>query len=170
MDRPHLLPAHLNDALRVCSRSTMATLRPLENGRGCNTYDDLLDCPCSFGHLTCAEIDHFVRHWNPLSLSHASPFGIKYGFLLPKLRHPLPAPRFCSRWSCFTPYPQSAETHHDRIMNPTAAVVTRVCSLAPRFVLVLRCAEGGAVIKKARDKLRAVLIHDCEAVRPAWAC
>jgi len=26
----------------------MATMRPLENGRGCNTYDDLLDCHGSF--------------------------------------------------------------------------------------------------------------------------
>ena len=26
-----------------------------------------------------------------------------------------------------TAYPQPAETHHDRIMNRTAAVVTRVC-------------------------------------------
>ena len=34
-------------------------------------------------------------------------------------------------------YPQSADTHHDRIMNPTAAVVTPVCSLAPR--LFSRC-------------------------------
>jgi hypothetical protein len=49
-------------------------------------------------------------------------------------------------------------------MNPTAAVVTRVRSLTPRFVLVLRRAEGRAAIMKARDKLRAVLIHDCEAV------
>jgi hypothetical protein len=105
----------------------------------------------AFGRLTCAEIDHFARH------------GIKYGFLLPKLRH-LPAPRFCLAGVVLSLYPQSADTHHDRIMNPTAAVVTPVCSLAPRFVLALRCAEGRAVIKKARDKLRAVLIHDCEAV------